>query len=122
MTSNQKAAAASADLAYIRQHWRLLAAESWQGYCVHGRGVLLIDLVSGLAPLASYQTQLGGKHQGWLSAELAVQVRSYDPAREIIVLVVRDTCEVLSYRLEAVTLPPPQAYQQLQQRLRVVAA
>ena len=104
---------AAADIAYIRRHWTALAATAWQGYILHGRGSMLIDMSPGQESRVSYCTRLKPKNapgHGWLSAETATQIRQYDPRCEMICIILHDDTTVTTYRVCAAVLPPPEAY------------
>jgi hypothetical protein len=123
MGDNQQAMIA-ADIAYIKDNWAVLAAEAWTGWVEHGCGAMVIDLGSGLAPLAGYRTQLSvNRHaSGWPSAAIAAQIQQYNPQCEVIILVLRNDQTLLVYRLASAALPPPIAYERLRHALYVLAA
>lgn len=107
---------AAADIAYIRRHWALLAAEAWQGFVRHGRGILLIDRMHGRTPCVAYRTQISSHNVGesdWLSATTVRQIQQYDPRREFVCIILHDDTTVTTYRLSAATLSPPDAYAHL---------
>ena len=123
MGDNQQAMIA-ADIAYIKDNWAVLAAEAWIGWVERGCGAMLIDLGSGLAPLAGYCTQLAANRHasGWPSAAIAAQVQQYDPSCEVIILVLRNDQTLMTYRLASTVLPPPVAYARLRQALHALVA
>jgi hypothetical protein len=107
---------AAADIGYIRRHWAVLAAEAWQGYVRHGRGILLIDRIPGQTPCIVYRTQISSRsvcESGWLSATTVRQIQQYDPRREFVCIMLHDDTTVTTYRLSAATLSPPDAYAHL---------
>jgi hypothetical protein len=107
---------AAADIAYIQRHWTLLAAKAWRSYVRHGRGIIVIDWANGRGPNISYHTQATARTvrcSSWLSAETAVQIKRYDPRREVICIVIHDHTTITTYRLSVATLAPPDAYAQL---------
>src|SRR4051812_32104980 len=114
----------AADMAYIKDNWAVLAAEAWSGWVERGCGAMLIDLGSGMAPLAVYRTQLpANRHaSGWPSSAIAAQIQQYDPRCEIIILVLRNDQTLMAYRLASQALPPPVAYERLQHALHALAA
>ena len=123
MGDNQPAMIA-ADIAYIKDNWAVLAAEAWSGWVERGCGAMLIDLGSGLAPLAGYRTQLSanGHASGWPSAATAAQIQQYNPQCEVIFLVLRNDQTLMAYRLASAALPPPVAYAHLRHALYALAA
>ena len=121
---DQQQAMMAADIAYIKANWAVLAAEAWSGWVEHGCGAMLIDLGSGLSPLAGYRTRLAANRHasGWPSAAIAAQVQHYDPQSEIIILVLRNDQTLMAYRLGSTALPPPVAYARLRNALYALAA
>jgi hypothetical protein len=124
MIGDDQQAMTAADIAYIKDNWAVLAAEAWNGWVERGSGAILIDLGSGLAPLAGYRTQLSTKGHacGWPSAAIAAQIQQYDPQYEVIILVLRNDQTLMVYRLASAALPPPIAYERRRHALHALAA
>ena len=124
MIGDNQRAMMAADIAYIKDNWAVLAAEAWNGWVEHGCGAMLIDLGSGLTPLAVYLTQLSGNRNapGWPSAAIAAQIQQYNPQCEMIVLVLRNDQTLTAYRLASLELPPPVASKHLRQAVHVLTA
>jgi hypothetical protein len=122
--ADRQQALMAADIAYIKDNWAVLAAEAWSGWVERGCGAMLIDLGSGLAPLAGYRTQLAANRHacGWPSPAIAAQIQQYDPRCEVIILVLRNDQTLMAYRLASVALPPPMAYERLRRAIHALAA
>lgn len=108
--------AAAADIAYIRRHWTVLAAEAWSGYVRRGRGVILIDRTPGSTAPVSYRSMIALREahaSDWLAIETIAQIRQYDPQCELICIVLRDDTTITTYRIRVAAPRPPDAYAQL---------
>ena len=103
------------DLAYIQAHWETLAAVAWAGHQARGAGAVVIDRRGSRAPTISYAEEATLLAQGTNAAvpDLAEHLIEYDPAIEVIFMVLR-TRRTLGYRLRAQEIPPPTAYERSQ--------
>lgn len=118
---------ATDDIRYIRQHWALLAASAWHGYLCYGRGIVVIDMAHRPQPLVAYHTDrdLAGAHPSGaspLSESTLAQMRSYDPQREVMYLLLHSDTTITTYRMSTAALPPPAAYACIERRAAPASA
>lgn len=105
------------DSTLLRRYWQRLAAAAWEGYSHLGPGAVVIDCTAGQDPTVFYLDHaLAGRHGSWPVSRLYDLLVDYDPRCEIVCVVVRSDSCIGLYRVARGTLPPPQAYAQMQVR------
>ncbi|NEP01190.1 MAG: hypothetical protein F6K58_21525 [Symploca sp. SIO2E9] len=118
------------DQAILANNSQLIAALAWQGYQQEGRGVVFIDTTSKTSsqPPSSYCRQISFIYFGekafltqedlktWLDTSIGDQLQEYDPTEEVLCLICNQL-KIRFMRFQPQSVPPPQAYQKLKNRL-----
>ncbi|MEO1068248.1 MAG: hypothetical protein AAFW95_03905 [Cyanobacteria bacterium J06638_6] len=117
---------------FIREYWLPLGHCAWQGYLTQGRGVVVCEIQEVTAAVdwgfdpVDYTTQfitqavlgnfchpLGLDADHW--AALEATVTAYDPAQDVILLLVGDSIPYITH-LQGWAVPPPECSRQLGDR------
>jgi hypothetical protein len=117
---------------FIREYWLPLGHRAWQGYLIQGRGVVVCEVQEVTAAVdwgfdpVDYTTQfvaqavlgnfchpLGLDADHWAALEAAVT--AYDPAQDVILLLVGDSIPYITH-LQGWAVPPPECSRQLGDR------
>lgn len=114
---------------FITEHWRGLAAASYEGFRQLGIGAVIVeepDTLSGGGshPLTSLTVQYTTQAGPWIHrafAEEALQwldeqLQTYDPDEAGLFVFLREDAHPRLYRVSG-TLPPPQAFRQVRAQL-----
>lgn len=114
---------------FIRENWLALGHGAWEGFLRQGRGVMLCEVegitaaidwgvdpvlyaaefVAQAALLNRWQT-LGLASEHWPALEAVVA--DYDPAQDIVLLLLGDSCPYVTH-LKGWAVPPPECFRQL---------
>lgn len=112
---------------FIRTNWPVAAAFAWQQYQKQGRGCLVVDVTKSKDPppgesylfgesQAAYVPYQGVRATGDLDVKR--MVKEYDPAKEVVFVLLRLDGGVSSCRVHIPNQPsPPEAYEQLKREL-----
>jgi hypothetical protein len=110
---------------FIHLNWDQLAAGAWEGYLEMGRGAMVIDLgAPSPSDSAGYweehltagsyipdQNPASGTPTDWPSGDISQLVRTYDPEREVVVVILGEDDQMSVYRAELKDHPsPPDAW------------
>lgn len=105
-------------MTFIRLQWSRLAAYAWERYQQEGRGALIVDLRNAsksgaMLNVPTYYVAEGSqgldKRGGWPSEEVAEVIRTYDPALDVVFIVLRLDGDFYHYNVSD-QLTPPEAY------------
>lgn len=112
---------------FIRINWSVAAAFAWQQHQKQGRGCLVVDVTKSKDPPRG-ESYLFGKSQAAYVPYQGVRatgdpdvkrmVKEYDPAKEVVFVLLRLDGGVSSYRAHIPNQPsPPEAYEQLKREM-----
>ncbi|NET04453.1 MAG: hypothetical protein F6K16_06900 [Symploca sp. SIO2B6] len=118
------------DQALLANNSQLIAALAWQGYQQEGRGVVFIDTTATIPSQIKssdcsqisfiYFGENGFLSRGdlkiWLDTSIGSRLQEYDPTKEVLCLIC-NPLKIRFVRFHPQSVPPPQAYQKLKNRL-----
>jgi hypothetical protein len=103
---------------FLGSQWPAFAAFAWEKFLSEGRGAVIIDLKrasssGGRFEVPAYYVADGSErlraNGGWPNREVSELVQSYDPAQDVVFVVIRLNGEEFHYNATD-ELTPPRAY------------
>lgn len=113
-------------MTFMRSQWPQFAAFAWQKYQSEGRGAVVIDLKGATRSGSRFQvptfyvadgSERLRERGGWPSEEVAELIRDYDPALDVLFIVIRLDGEQFHYNASD-DPPPPKAHKSRHSRRR----
>ena len=116
------------DMQFIQTNLGVIAAMAWLGFTTVGRGVVVVDKTARLMgaaipafgfPMAySADSSVRGRQRQW-PGKIGGMLDSYDPATGFVIMLIQAQ-DTTAYRIRTPNLPPPDAYTQYQDVLKIV--
>jgi hypothetical protein len=114
-----------AHITLIRSQWLDFAAFAWRKYLSEGRGAIVVDLRNakkseGKLDVPTYYVAEGSERLsargGWPSNDIQEVIDDYDPAQDVVFIVLRLDGDVFHYNVSD-EIPPPEAHLRSRPRL-----